>query len=107
MEQGGKHSEIHSFTMGLRLNYGFIRMSQNRKARVRSRLREVDSVIEAVRASGVQLKALVRINPNGVLAKLTRPTGQGLGITDRSTDASSRQVHSLQQVQQKQPQISA
>lgn len=37
-------------------------MSQNRKARVRSRLREVDSVIEAIKASGVQLKALVSIS---------------------------------------------
>lgn len=35
------------------------RMSQNRKSRVRSRLREVDAVIEAVKTSGVQLKALV------------------------------------------------
>lgn len=34
-------------------------MSQNRKSRVRSRLREVDAVIEAVKTSGVQLKALV------------------------------------------------
>lgn len=37
------------------------KLSRTRKANVRARLKQVDSVIEAVRASGVQCKALVCI----------------------------------------------
>ncbi|PKI84090.1 hypothetical protein MVES1_002229 [Malassezia vespertilionis] len=36
------------------------RLSSTRKTRVRQRLRDVDGVIEAVRASGVECKALAR-----------------------------------------------
>lgn len=38
------------------------RMSANRKSRVRDRLKEVDSVIETIRASGVKCAALVRLS---------------------------------------------
>ena len=38
------------------------KLSSTRKANVRARLKKVDAVIEAVRASGVQCAALVRFN---------------------------------------------
>jgi hypothetical protein len=40
------------------------RLSTTRKANVRDRLKKVDAVIEAVRASGVQCTALVRLIPS-------------------------------------------
>lgn len=38
------------------------KLSRTRKANVRSRLKKVDAVIEAVRASGMQCKSLVRLH---------------------------------------------
>lgn len=40
-----------------------MKLSVTRKANVRSRLKKVDAVIEAVRASGVECTALVRLPP--------------------------------------------
>ena len=73
------------------------KLSRTRKANVRSRLKQVDSVIEAVRSSGVECAALVRTPLLLIFSYLTWlwVEDQGTGVAEGARDAPTRQVHRI------------
>jgi hypothetical protein len=84
-------------------------MSPTRKANQRKRMRAVDSVIDAIRQSGVQCKALVRpVRPSAkgwfavshVSSRLVSSrlfdTGPRSTAANRIRNAAKRQVHDVQ-----------
>lgn len=76
-------------------------MSPTRKANQRKRMRAVDSVIDAIRQSGVQCKALVSASHHDhIIAKPTHVPSMHAGpctfAPHGSSNATKRQVHDLQ-----------
>ena len=74
------------------------KLSRTRKANVRARLKQVDSVIEAVRESGVKCAALVRLSVTQCghgIDKSYVNVGQGSGTSQAARDATEGQIHCL------------
>lgn len=73
------------------------KMNDGRKANVRKRMKEVDSVISALDASGVRIKALVSrsliVYEYIVNSKEYNHTEQGSYSAERRPTHSSRQIH--------------
>lgn len=68
-----------------------------RKANVRARLKKVDAVIEAVRASGIECASLVCIGVKryGWSINLLSPTGSRTRTPQRARNASQGQIYSV------------